>query len=89
MKATIRNMSEEEFNASFKPVTLKRKPLFAVGTKIHIVDKKHPAYGETGRVTVSPREVTGAVRGVWAEVEIDGWAGHECGVKPSQMRELR
>jgi hypothetical protein len=83
-----KNITEEEFNASFTPATI-RRPSFDVGTKVFISDKKHPAGGETGTITTAPREVNGIIKGVWAEVEIDGWAGHECGIQPHQMRELR
>lgn len=80
----------EAFYASFTPATI-RRPAFAVGTKVFISDKKHPAGGETGRITTAPRpmSIAGSPAELWAEVEIDGWAGHECGIQPRQMKELK
>jgi hypothetical protein len=83
-----KSMTDEEFYASFKPATI-RQPSFAVGTKVFIVGKDHPARGETGVVTRAPFVADGIIKGVWCEVEIDGWAGHQCGVQPGEMRELK
>lgn len=83
----MRSKDNDEFMRSFTPTAITRRT-FDVGTKVFISDRGHPAYGETGRVVTAPRDVHGIVKGIWAEVEIDGWAGHRCGVQPHQMRAL-
>ena len=84
-----RGISETDFYASFQTVKLNR-PDFKVGDKVFISDLKHPAKRQTGTVVVAPRmiSVIGNLPALWAEVEIDGWAGHRCGAQPNQMRKL-
>jgi hypothetical protein len=62
-----------------------------VGDRVLIIGKSHPARGEIGVVTVAPRPLRlfGALpEKIWLEVEILGWAGHECGAQPDDVKRI-
>lgn len=61
---------------------------FPAGTRVLITGRRHPVFGHVGTIVGDPF-VPGILVGRMWRVEVDGMAGHQCGIREDEAEEIR